>query len=471
MLSHRQQGLSFLWGVLIATVLSVLFSIQSWVAVEIIEYTSYDLINYSSYLVGIFFCTIYKVQNSYQMGNTMWSSPSWKKSVQRANALIIWLAFITFGISFLTKDKGIGRLFVIVYILISWTVVLWWFRFGLSFITRRLVDKQKHARTIIIGSAETLLNFCEWFDEQLPLGLELIGWISLRREKEGLAEFQGIRYLGAEEQIESIFEKEDFQQVIYLDPFLSNEKVEYINRAAQKKGARLWFLSTIKKILRVPLHYYESDKISFFQVAVEPLENPLNRIWKRVMDIIVSSFVLVFIMPFVLLLVWAKQSKQSPGKIFFTQKRAGFFNQVFTIYKFRTMHEGHGREEVQATASDPRVFPFGAFLRRHNLDEFPQFWNVFIGKMSVVGPRPHMVQHDEVFQKMVDGYSIRSFVKPGVTGYAQVYGFRGEVVEVNDIKKRIELDHHYIRNWSLWLDFIIIIKTLKVLFFPHKTAY
>jgi exopolysaccharide biosynthesis polyprenyl glycosylphosphotransferase len=208
----------------------------------------------------------------------------------------------------------------------------------------------------------------------------------------------------------------------------------------------------------------------FLTFSDEPLQNPLNRIFKRCIDI-AFSLVMVMLLPLLILTVWLVQRRQSPGPLFFRQTRYGLNRKNFTILKFRTMDRSAGVESVQATVADPRVYPLGRFLRRMSLDEFPQFINVLRGEMSVIGPRPHLTVHDEMFEREIKAYRIRHFVKPGITGYAQIRGFRGEVTSPQDIHNRVRHDIYYISNWSPKLDLYIAFKTFIELVRPPESAF
>ena len=162
----------------------------------------------------------------------------------------------------------------------------------------------------------------------------------------------------------------------------------------------------------------------------------------------------------------------SHGPVLFTQRRYGLAGEEIKVYKFRTMTVAEdGDCIIQAKKNDQRVTAFGKFLRKTSFDELPQFINVLQGRMSVVGPRPHAVAHNEMYRKIIKGYMIRHKVKPGVTGWAQVNGLRGETDTLEKMAKRIEHDLEYIRNWSLMLDFWIILKTIKVFFVGGKNAF
>jgi putative colanic acid biosynthesis UDP-glucose lipid carrier transferase len=201
-----------------------------------------------------------------------------------------------------------------------------------------------------------------------------------------------------------------------------------------------------------------------------PLEEPLNRLIKRVADILLS---LLFLIPTVLLLplIAIIIKRQSPGPVFFRQRRTGLNGRDFYCYKFRSMHVNTDADRLQATKDDPRKFPFGDFIRKTNIDELPQFWNVLVGDMSIVGPRPHMLAHTEQYEKLIDKYMVRHFVKPGITGWAQVTGFRGETRELCQMEGRVERDIWYIQHWSLWLDLRIIWMTIKLFFQKDEKAY
>ena len=201
-----------------------------------------------------------------------------------------------------------------------------------------------------------------------------------------------------------------------------------------------------------------------------PLENPVNKLKKRIFDIVLSILVLlvvVLIFPIVALVTLI----QSPGPIFFRQVRTGVNGKEFMCYKFRSMHVNKDADRVQATEHDPRKFPFGNFMRKYNIDELPQFWNVLVGDMSVVGPRPHMLMHTEFYSHHIGKYMVRHFVKPGITGWAQVTGFRGETKELWQMKGRVKRDIWYIENWSIWLDVRIVWMTIKGFFVHDENAY
>ena len=192
----------------------------------------------------------------------------------------------------------------------------------------------------------------------------------------------------------------------------------------------------------------------------EPLRTPVNKCLKRIFDICFSTVVLLTVFPIVWLIVSIVIKIQSPGPVFFLQERTGLDGKVFKCIKFRSMKVNNEADTLQATENDPRKFPFGNLMRKLNIDELPQFVNVFIGDMSVVGPRPHMLKHTEEYSTLINRFMLRHFVKPGITGLAQVSGFRGETRYIDQMEGRVKKDIEYIENWSFWLDIKIIIKTV-----------
>ena len=203
---------------------------------------------------------------------------------------------------------------------------------------------------------------------------------------------------------------------------------------------------------------------------IEPLSSISNRFIKRSFDIVVSGFACLCVLPFIPIIALIIKI-QSPGPIFFKQARTGLNGDTFYCLKFRSMHVNKDADKAQATKNDPRKFAFGNFMRKTNIDEFPQFINVLKGDMSIVGPRPHMLHHTEVYGSLIDKYMVRHFSKPGITGWAQVTGYRGETKELWQMEERIRRDIWYIENWSFWLDIKIIFMTAKSIICPDKNAY
>ena len=250
----------------------------------------------------------------------------------------------------------------------------------------------------------------------------------------------------------------------------NDEILEFVN-FADNNLKTLKFLPDNKNIYTKKLTFEYYDYIPILSLRDIPLHQPFNAFIKRVFDIVFSLIVilglLIWITPILALLIWL----ESRGPLFFMQKRTGLDNKEFYCYKFRSMAMNTRADQQQASKDDMRITRIGKFIRKTSIDELPQFYNVLFGYMSVVGPRPHMVKHTDEYALKVDKYMVRHFVKPGITGLAQVRGYRGEVREKSDIQNRIKFDIFYIENWSFLLDLKIIIQTILNMLKGEEKAY
>jgi putative colanic acid biosynthesis UDP-glucose lipid carrier transferase len=232
-------------------------------------------------------------------------------------------------------------------------------------------------------------------------------------------------------------------------------------------------LDADKNLIRfksVPEYYDYAEKTTYIQsfghipiisVRTEPLENLLNRTIKRCFDIVFSLFIIIFVFSWLFPILSILIKLESKGPVFFTQVRSGRDNHPFKCYKFRSMAVNNDSDHKQATRDDKRITKIGAILRRTSLDELPQFFNVLIGNMTVVGPRPHMITHTKQYSQLIDRFMVRHFLKPGITGWAQIKGLRGETKTVDAMLKRVEADVWYLENWSFLLDLKIIVLTMR----------
>jgi len=265
-------------------------------------------------------------------------------------------------------------------------------------------------------------------------------------------------YLGGTDQCIQYVKDNNINEIFCALPNSESDKIEKLMLDADKNLIRFKL---------VPEFYY-THKPTFVQnfghipvisIRPEPLENMLNRFFKRLFDITFSLFIIFFVFSwlFPILAILIKMS--SNGPIFFVQMRSGRDNEAFNCYKFRSMQVNKDSDKKQATRGDARITKIGAFLRKTNLDELPQFFNVLKGNMTVVGPRPHMLKHTEEYSHLIDTFMVRHFLKPGITGWAQVNGLRGETKTTEDMLQRVQADVWYLENWSFLLDLKIIFLT------------
>ncbi len=250
-----------------------------------------------------------------------------------------------------------------------------------------------------------------------------------------------------------------------------NPQIYSLMQFADQNCIRFRIVPDISFFVKRNVHINYINQMPVLTLRSEPLEDLTNRIKKRLFDIVMTFFVVVFILswliPVISLLIWL----DSKGPVFFVQTRSGKGNKEFKCLKFRSMKINSLANIKQASKNDQRLTRIGKFLRRTNLDEFPQFLNVIRGNMSIVGPRPHMLKHTDEYSKATDQYMIRHFLKPGITGWAQVNGLRGEINSIGKLKSRVEHDVWYMENWSIWLDLKIIFLTVFNTIKGDKNAF
>ncbi len=251
----------------------------------------------------------------------------------------------------------------------------------------------------------------------------------------------------------------------------SDEQIKQIISTADEHFAVVKFIPDNKQILGKKLKVEHFDYFPVLSLQKSPLDKPENRIIKRVFDIIFSTVVIIGLLSWLYPIIALIIKLESKGPVLFKQKRNGINYHLFECYKFRSMRPNQLAHIKQVSKDDDRITKFGKILRKTSLDELPQFFNVFKGEMSVVGPRPHMVKENERFMKRVDKFMSRHYVKPGITGLAQVKGYRGEIKTDEDIFNRIKYDLYYIENWSFWLDIKIILFTVFKIVKGDEKAY
>jgi putative colanic acid biosysnthesis UDP-glucose lipid carrier transferase len=252
-------------------------------------------------------------------------------------------------------------------------------------------------------------------------------------------------------------------------PMRPDERVTRLLEELKDTTASVYFVPDLFVFDLMQAQVCDIDGIPLFAVRETPFAG-MNGVLKRASDIVFSAVLLALIWP-LLLAIAAGVRISSPGPVLFRQRRYGLYGESIYVYKFRTMKVCEdGRTVPQAQRNDPRVTPFGSMLRRTSLDELPQLFNVLFGTMSLVGPRPHAVSHNEEYRKLIAGYMLRHKVRPGITGWAQVNGYRGETETVDKMQRRVEYDLDYLRNWSLRLDLNILIRT-ALLVWRDRNAY
>lgn len=252
---------------------------------------------------------------------------------------------------------------------------------------------------------------------------------------------------------------------------LTPKDIHQLLKEADRYMIRVKFLPNFS-LFNKPIKVESMGQVPIITLRAEPLQSDKNKIVKRFFDIVFSLFVIVFVLSWAIPVLWICMRLEGKGPLFFRQKRSGINNKVFNCYKFRSMTAANATANTrQATRDDERITRVGAFIRKTSIDELPQFFNVLIGNMSVVGPRPHMLAHTAKYRKEIGTYMVRHYVKPGITGLAQVEGFRGETQNVDAMKRRVELDIKYLENWSFFIDMKVIFLTVWNVLRGEDNAY
>jgi putative colanic acid biosysnthesis UDP-glucose lipid carrier transferase len=323
--------------------------------------------------------------------------------------------------------------------------------------------KQYLSRVIILGRTETAENIYQYFQKNALTNYQCLGFIDTKQPNaaHSLGHFSDFKAIVSQYSVDEIF--------VAMDDIQAAEKIllaEWLNNNPVK--VRLIPDLGNFSFHSIEMHYF--GNIPVVALHPGPLSYRYNQLLKRSFDLAFSAVIILGVLSWMtvllLLLDWIFERKG----VFYRQLRTSLNGKTFTIMKFRSMVANAEADTRQAGYQDERITPMGSFLRRSSLDELPQFLNVFLGQMSVVGPRPHMLKHTEEYQQVVRSYSLRHLIKPGITGLAQVNGFRGEVKQISDIRGRVAMDIEYIRNWTFSLDFYIILRTCLLIVYPGMGA-
>lgn len=318
--------------------------------------------------------------------------------------------------------------------------------------------------TVIIGYGEMVQRVADVMLDPLS-GYNLLGIFA----SSGIAE----RYkrLGELENALEWIENNAVDEVYVAENVYDDDEIMPLLEVCYRRVIRVYYIPRSHSTVNRNTDIVEIGNVYVMARYKEPLMSVKQRMKKRAFDITFSAFFMLLFFPWIFIIVAIITKITMPGPIFFKQKRTGYDGKDFVCYKFRSMKVNADSDKVQATQGDPRVTKWGLFMRHANIDELPQFFNVLVGNMSVVGPRPHMLAHTEYYSEKIDDYMIRHYVKPGITGWAQINGERGETKTVDDMARRVEKDIWYIEHWNFWLDIQIIFRTVKNAIVGDVKAY
>jgi Undecaprenyl-phosphate glucose phosphotransferase len=372
----------------------------------------------------------------------------------------ILYALILYAFIGVFKQPNISRLALGNYLLIVFVVLA-----AFKFISYFLLNKYRAnlggniRSVVVIGNNEKTHQLINIFNSRLDFGYKFKKQFSIENDESSLGDC--FTYII----------KNNIDKIYFSVSELSNEQINTLVDFADNNLRELKFIPDNKDIFSKKLKYEYYDYIPILSFRAIPLMESYNKLIKRMFDIVFASAIIVFLLSWLTPLLAIIIKLESRGPVFFKQSRNGFNYKEFYCYKFRSMMPNKNAHLHQATKGDQRITKVGQFIRKTSIDELPQFFNVLFGDMSVVGPRPHMVSHTNMYAQRVDKFMVRHFVKPGITGLAQVSGFRGEIETDNDIINRVKYDIFYIENWSLLLDVKIILQTFMRAVKGDEKAY
>ncbi|MEG1999401.1 MAG: undecaprenyl-phosphate glucose phosphotransferase, partial [Bacteroidales bacterium] len=335
------------------------------------------------------------------------------------------------------------------------TLNIWWF---ISNRALRFYRKKGYnfKRIVIVGAGKTGMMLFRELQSNAGYGYKFMGFFD---DNPNLDPEASQYLLGKTSDVEAFCVANSVDELFCALPGSQDNKIINLLQLSERNTIRFFIVPEVRRFVSRRLNYQMLGAIPLLSVRDEPLQSWISRLVKRTTDIIVSGIVLI-LSPLWYLPIALAVKISSPGPIFFRQKRTGFLGKDFECLKFRTMKLNRESDLQQAVKGDRRITKVGSFLRKTSLDEFPQFINIFRGDMSVVGPRPHMLKHTEDYSKIIDKYMVRHFIKPGLTGWAQVNGCRGETKTISQMEKRVKYDVWYIEHWNFFLDMKIIMLTV-----------
>jgi len=383
-----------------------------------------------------------------------------------SQTFLLWIIGLLFYL-FFSRQIDLSRLYILSVIIIVGCLLLL-NRFLYLGISNYFKNKNHlFNKVIIIGYNDTAKKLENYFEEE-GFNTHLLGFIEDEKNIKELtrhpilADLKHAMQVAIDMDVQEIFSTITPEQNNYIYTLMNKAETECI---------RFKVVPDLSVFINKPVIINYIRELPVLSLRSEPLDDVGNRVKKRILDVTVSLLVVIFILSWLVPILGLIIYLESKGPIFFSQLRSGKNNKTFHCYKFRSMKVNKESDSKQATKDDKRITRIGRILRKTSLDEFPQFFNVLKGEMSLVGPRPHMVKHTSDYSKIVDQYMIRQFLKPGITGWAQINGYRGEITENEQIVNRVNEDLWYLENWNIWLDVRILFLTIYKVFKGDEKAF
>lgn len=384
---------------------------------------------------------------------------------------VLFVLVAVFGVIVMSKDADLSRVALATFVVLYSAWISWMNSVGHRILQRALYENSQKGRAnavVLASPSQIEKNGAMAMTSTFP-GADFLGYVPFGSNTGSIAATASAPILGDFSSLREICRDYKVRMLVTLGLEEKTDLIKSLQELCDSMGMRLIWSDDKRANFRGKMDSHLSGSHLYLTNWSEPLEDPLNRFTKRIFDLVFAGAVSLIVVPPLCAAVWTLHRLFSPGPLFYTQKRTGRNGELFDVLKFRSMHINDCPGK-QAEVGDSRFFPGSSILRKCSIDEMPQFLNVLRGEMSVVGPRPHFIDHDVQFATLVGDYPVRHFAKPGITGLAQVKGLRGEIENPLKIKHRIRLDHFYLRHWSPLLDICIICETARQVIFPPKSA-
>ena len=413
------------------------------------EFTIYVLFGNLSWLITYF---IYIKKNLYLRDGFI------NRVVRISQRTMIFLV-ISAVIYFSLLPKYYSRVFIVEYSALFYFTELIFYYVLYGYLKNNRKKGKHTTRAVIAGYNPTSKLLRNIITSNYLLGYKFVGFLNSNPS-------DNMEVIGHPDDLESLIDKHQIQMVfVTLSQYMEGSQHHEYLKICNQKGIRLRYIPENQRWFRTRQNMESVGSLVLINPQEIPLDDLVSRFWKRIFDFVFSLAIIVFILSWLFPIIAILIKICSKGPVFFVQKRTGYYNEAFNCIKFRSMQVNGQADIIQATANDHRITWIGQFIRKTNIDELPQFFNVLWGQMSVVGPRPHMLKHTTQYSEVIEHYLTRHYVKPGITGWAQINGLRGETDELWKMQKRVDFDKEYIENWTFMWD----IKILFLTVFGKKT--
>ncbi|MEI6865498.1 undecaprenyl-phosphate glucose phosphotransferase [Flavicella sp.] len=390
------------------------------------------------------------------------------KVLSRNILAVVVYAFLSGGLIFFITDCKYSRMFLTMIIVAFFGFILLWRIVIIFFLKRYRRSGYNYRKILLVGFNDNMCSLIKKVYLNPNYGFQIVGLFTDRKVDKNIEKY----HIGKISEVFNFLKSEKLDEIVVSlerkDPAFIIDLLQY----ADNNLVRVKIIPEFSEYLFQSFVIEYIENIPILQTRKEPLQSLVNRMFKRVFDFVFSLGVILFVFSWLFPLIALIIKATSKGPVFFVQERTGKDGVSFKCFKFRSMTVNSRSDKLQATRYDHRITSFGAFMRRTSIDELPQILNVLLNQMSLVGPRPHMLKHTDEYRLLVDKFMVRHFAKPGITGWAQINGFRGETKMVKDMENRAKYDIWYIENWSFLLDMKIVFSTVLHMFYKKdKKAY